>query len=530
MHNTLRFPLLAALTLAPLFWASLAVTQTKNYVSRIDAGLTVKSVVIVPLIDNVNGIYANPLTQELDTLLSTDRQWNLAKAPDLKAENPDVLEENQKRVLEIQKKYKVDALIGGRIFKTPKGVTIKLALIGGDEGLPMTSETIENFDGFETSDLKLQLAKAYAALKNKLPYQATVTSRQGQLVTVNVGKNHGAKVGEDLLVVLITKAERHPKFKFITSSEREILGKVRLSKVDDSISFGSVTTELTANLIQPGFKIARDQFLNYPGVATNGGKVLTSLDQRTDQQVAFGDNPTEWKPIQRGSFGKMGFLLGFTQTALETATVNGNSAVSENSFAPSVKIDGEIWIDPNWQVSIELEQLAAKVNNGYEGSVPSTPDPLNFQMQRTVGLGAYNFLANDEFFGPKFHLMAGFGKISLFIDDSAPRAHTSKDYSALVFGLGGSLPFVLEDGKRISVGGRFLYHISPTLAESPVSSGSSADMVSDFLVYGEYGFSERLSLRADLEFKQISSSFSGGTANSSSANFIGILAGVGYQF
>lgn len=531
MEKAKTLPRLAALMFALLIYGGLvfvrpAEAQQKKYSSRVDGSLTVKSLVVVPMIDNVGGIYAGPLTEELYRLLDQDRQWNVAKATDLKADNPDVLEENPKRVGDLQKKYKVDAVLSGRILKSPKGITLKLSLIGGEDALPITSETIENYQGFETADLKAKLGEVFTNLKNHLPYQATVTSRQGQLVTVNIGKNHGARVGEDLLVVLIFKAERHPKFKFITSTEREILGKIKLSKVDDSVSFGSITTEMTANLIQPGFKIARDQFLNYPGVATAGGKVLTGLDGRPDQEVAFGNNPTEWKPIQRGSFGKFGFMLGVTQTALETSNASGIVATSDIPFAPTVKMDGEIWIDPNWQVNVIFEQLAKRFASG--GA--AVPENVNFQMQRLMGFGAYNFLANDEFFGPKFNLLVGFGKVQTFIDDTTPRLHTSKDYSSMAVGLGGSIPFETEGGKRMMIGGRFIYHYAPGLSESPVSSGDSTNLVSDFMIFGEYAWTERMSFRADLEFKQLSSSFSGGAVNSSSANFTGVLGGISYQF
>lgn len=525
MRQLLSFYLLTALTSA-LFGVCTATAQNKKYVSRVDAGLSIKSVVLVPLIDNVNGIYAGPLTEELNKIISNDRQWNLISSPDLKAENPDILEESQKRSQEVIKKYKSDALVSGRILKNEKGITLKLTLIGGEEAWPLVNETLENHQGFETQDLKSQIGRVFANLKNRLPFQATVTSRQGQLVTVNVGKIHGAREGEELLPVLITKIDRHPKFKFITSSEREILGKIRLSKVDDSVSFGSVTSELTANLIQPGFKIARDQFLNYPGVSANNGKVLTPLDQRPDHVVAFGDNPKEWTPIQRGSFGKLSFLLGITQASMETSHNDGRFITSSSNYVPTAKVDGEIWIDPNWQISLELEQLTSRFKNA-SGSVPSI---VSFQMQQVRGLGAYNFLADGEFFGPKFHLMAGFGKLSTFIDDTAPQLHSSKSYSALSFGLAGSLPFELENKRRLTVGGRFLYHVSPTLEESPNSGASSSNMYSDFMIYGEYGWTERMSFRGDLEFKQLGSSFSGGTSSSSSMNFVSILAGIGYNF
>lgn len=501
--------------------------QAKSYSSSVDESLTVRTVTIVPFVDNLGGIYAKPLTEYLSSLIKEDRQWTLIKSS-IPAQGPEELEENQKRILDLLKQTKADALFTGRVSKGPKGITVRITLIGGKEGLPLVRESLEDFSGFETEDLRFQTKRLFTNLKERLPYQALVMSRQGHLITLNLGERHGLKEGDELLVIMITKVERHPKFRFITKAVREIMGRIRVHKVDESVSFATLRNERTANLIQPGFKIARDDHLKYPDLATTAdGKLVPRIGERADQEVALGDNPTEYTSVPRASFGRIGLLAGLGSTTLSSTHANGTSAQSVNLTSPVVMLEGEMWLDPRWQFNLDLTQSMVKVPNGLDGS---TPDPLNSQRQQMALTFGYNFLAREDFFGPKFQIQAGYTTASLYIDDSTPRAHTSKNYSGMSLAIGGSFPIETEAGNRFIVGGRFLYHLSPSLSESPAESGSATSQMNQFSFFGEMSLSPKLYLKGSLLFDQSSSSFSGGTSNSASAHFTSFLFGMGYMF
>lgn len=501
--------------------------QSQTYTSAIDDSLTIKKVMVIPLVDNVSSIYAKPLTEYLVQLVKDDRQWNLVGAGGV-AQGPEELADNPKSVLALLKKNKADALFAGRISKGPKGLSLHLEMIGGRDGLPLAQDTLEDFAGYETEDLRLQLKNLFENIKLMLPYQGLVLSRQGQVVTINLGERHGVKAGQEVLAVLVTSVLRHPKFHFITQAQREIMGRIRISKVDESISFGAITEERSANLIQPGFKVPVDRAKTYPDLPmTADGKLVPKLNDRADQPVAFGDQAREYQGVPQASFGRVDLLAGITSTNLSTTNTNSTSAQSTNPLSPTVQLEGEMWFDPRWQMNLDLTQMMAKVSNGLTGS---TPDPLNLQFQQVDLAVGYNFLARDEFFGPKFQLQVGYSNTSLFIDDSTPRAHTSKTYSGLLLALGGSIPMQTETGRQYLLGGRFIYHLSPDVSESPGSSGSASNQINEFAVFGELTISPKLYLRGVLSFEQIGSSFSGGTSSSSSANFTTFLGGLGYMF
>lgn len=501
--------------------------QAQNYVSGIDDSLTIKKVIVVPMTDNINSVYSKPITDHVNELIQKDRQWEIISTKE-KGQHPEVFEDDQKLSASLLKKYKADAMFSGRIMKGPKGITIKLSLIGGKEALPLVNDSIENFTGYETQDLRDQTTRLYENIKARMPFQGQILSRQGQTVTLDLGRSQGIKEGDDVMAVLVTKIERHPQFQFITAANREIMGRIRIYKVDDSIAFGTILEERTANLVQPKFKITRDRKLAYPDVGlTADGKPVSRIGDRPDSPVAFGSNPKEHGATPKASFGRIGLLAGLSSVDINTSNADGSSASSKNPMAPGVIMEGEMWIDPRWQFNLDMSQMAVKVTNGRTGS---TPDPLLLNLQQATLTFGYNFLAREDFFGPKFQAQIGYTNLALAIDSSSPQAHTSKTYSGLLLALGGSFPIESDSGYEYLVGGKFIYHFAPGLSESPGSSGSSTNQLNQFSFFFEMGLTEKVYVKANLMFEQVNSSFSGGASNSSSANFTGIMGGIGYMF
>lgn len=514
--------LLTCLSSGPVF------AQIKTYQSAIDQTLNLRKIAVVPMEDNVKHIYASPLTESLLSELKQDRRFEVLAGPAPRFA-PEEFEGNPKSVATYLSSVKADALITSRLIKGARGLSLRLTLIAGSENLPMAQEILEDYPGFETEDVKRQLSQLLAKLLSRLPYQALVTSRQGQVVTLNAGSRHGLRLNDEIFVVLITGIERHPKFKFITKVDREIMGKVRLEKVDDSVSFGSLVSERSANLVQAGFKATWSEPVSYPRAGiTEGGGLVPGIGDRPDAPLAYGNAPREWTTGQDASFGKVALLAGIAQTNLSTTLSTGDSASGANNFSPLVRIDAQMWLDPRWQFDLIIEQMATKIPNELANSSPSN---LNLQMQELSLLLGYNFLVEPEdFWGPKFELMGGFSKTTLFVDDSTPRAHTSKEYGGFAFGLGGSFPLVAENNSRWLLGGKFLYYWQPTISETPVSSGSASNQITHFNLFAEYGISTKMAFRTDVNFKQVSSSFSGGPANSASANMVNLMAGAAFYF
>jgi hypothetical protein len=519
------------LTSSPV-WAQKEPAQNKIFVSDLDKSLSLTSIAVIPMVDNVSGVYAPVLTTTIFESLDSAHRWNVKTSS--KNAIPEDLETNPKQVQALMKAQGVDGLIAGRVSKGPRGLYLKLGLYVGAEGLPVAFESLNNYEGFETADLKAQTKILLQKLLTKLPYQGQVLSRKGELITISMGSKAGLKQGLELTVTQVIKINRHPKFKFILGTDNLTLGKIRIEKVEDSLSFASVVSERTTGAIATGAKVSWDQFVSYhPMMETPDGKMMPAENGNSEAQAAFGDHPKEWTPEVAPTFGKVGFMFGLGSVSMNNSLATTTSSGS-SSVAPSLHVNGEMWFTPNWFANARMDTWVFTVSNGYSGS---TPNSLNVSARELVLNGGYNFLLDDDFYGPKFSVTMGYAQLSTAVDGSTPTAFESTTYSGLNLGLGGEFPIPVETWRfPLFIGGRLNYFLSPSLSETPTSSGAgSSSSMASFAATFNHRIRETVNVHAELDFDSMSSSFSGTGArtpigNSSSQTLTTLAAGVEYLF
>jgi hypothetical protein len=507
--------------------------QSIKYTSDVDQGLVLKTLAVAPLVDNVSGIYAKPLDETLKNSVSANHQWEVKELDASIKSTPEELESNSNAVKAALKKSSADGLVSGRISKGPNGVSMKVTLYAGAEGLPVGFEVLENYSGFNVNDLKMQLQSVMKHLLAKLPYHAHILSRKGQLVTLNIGSSSGIRPGMEATAIQIIKLRRHPKFGFIISTDTLTLGKVQINKVDEYLSFGTVTTERDVNAVSIGTKVNFGNFVDYPNTnVTSDGKIVGDLNAHGDNSLAFGDKPKEWAPQPPPSFGKVGIMLGLGNYSISNS-LNSGGITGTASVVPSIHLNGELWLNPNWSLNVTISDYVTSVSNGLAGSTPSI---LNASTSREALSANYSFLMTDDFFGPKISAGLGYSIMSTYIDNSSPTAYESTSYSGLFLRLGGSLPIVgAENARPFCVGGHLDYFIHPGVTEAPTTSGSSSSQVTSFAVSGEKMMSDRINLRGEIMFDSMISNFSGTgsrtvPSSSGSQTFTTFALGAGYLF
>jgi hypothetical protein len=508
--------------------------QKSVFVSSVDSDLTIKSVGVLPMVDNVAGIYSKPLSAHLLSLLADDKQWSANEIVDKQNSTPESYEDHSALAKTLLSKNKVDGFISSRLTKGPQGVTLRLNLFSGKEGLLTAQAIMSNYTGYEVADLRTQLSGLYKELKSKIPYDGVLLSRKGTLVTVNVGSKQGLSENQDLNVIQIVKVQRHPKFNFIVSTDKEILGRVRLKKVEEFLSFGTIVSERDEGVLKPGHKLIVEQFIKYPETPmTADQKIIDALGSRKDQPLAFGDKAGEWVPDKTPTFGKIAVLLGLTQYSLSSNLATSGGLSASNSLVPTIKLDGEMWLSPEWFGAMSLRQYVFSVSNP-NGS--GSPSKLNVSTSQYSLLAGYNFLIADQFFGPKLQLSAGYSKFSSTVDQSSPlTAFTSQSYSGLMFGLGGSFPLDLESKTPVSLGAKINLFFNPALDESPVDSGSCRNNITSFSGFVDIRQSHRLNYKFVIDYDLFASSFTGTgsrgeVASSSSHSMMSVLGGIEYLF
>ncbi len=506
--------------------------QKTKYVSSVENQISVRSVLVFPFIDNTKGIYSGPLTSKLKSLMDSERQWNTVAGPERSNKGPEFFDENPSAVVDLYKKHSVDGVISGRISKGPSGLNLSLNLYVGKDGLLAARATLNDFKGFEIKELEHKVEQLWSNLKSRLPYAGMILSRKGQLVTINLGKSSGYKEGDEISVIQILKIERHPKFKFITGSEKEIFGKIKISKAEEFLSFATILSERESGVLISGMKLMPINFVQYNETPIDPtGKLQPALNDQTDGDMAFGDKPQEWVPDATPSFGKLGLMLGLgTFTNNNTLSTVG-AMNSSSSATPSIHFDTELWLNPNWIANFQLHQYVYTLVNPYTGSSPAKLNGQSTEMSFNVG---YNFLLEDKFFGPKLVFTMGWDQYKSTIDSSTPVALTALTLTGFNFGVSGQLP--LSDDTPMDVGAGFNYFISSSVDESPVTSGSSnKPTMIRFQVFGDYRYSPRYSLKGVFFYDQNQVQFSGvGTrtdvGTSASHNFLTLAVGINYRF
>lgn len=505
-------------------------TNAQNvYVSTVDQDLAIKSIVLLPTSDNVGGIYARPLEDELRRLLNDDKQWSLTNYPPelkIKTENIEIKPQDIQKILSATKS---EAALSSRMIKGPRGTSLTLTLFVGRDGLPLLQETLTDYQGFEIADLKNEIRKLFENLKYRMPFRSTILSRRGQQVTLNLGSTYGLKPESRVSVVQIIKVNRHPKLQFMISTEKEVLGRVKLFKVEPYMSFGYVEMEKEPGVISVGSKVMPDEFVKYSvPVTTPSGRVMQDITTREDKDVAFGDDPKEWVPTMPPQFGKIELLAGISSYTQNAKLETGGSISGSSNFSPNIMARGELWLNPEWFMGVQLRQSVFSIDNNLAGSGPSSLSMAMSQYGVNVG---YNFLLTNEFFGPKLQIGAGYLDTNFTIDDSNPTAYTSMKYGGLMLRLGGQFPVAEE--LPLDIGAKLDFFFNPSLSENKSSGTSSSSQINNFSFFFDYKLKTRFKIRGELSFENYNSDFSGSgarTATSTSHKMTTILGGVQYLF
>lgn len=511
-------------------WNAFSQTNYQNaFVGAADQDLTIKTVTVAPVTDNVGGIYAKPLDEELRNALNADLQWSLQKYPaDLKIKT-ESLDDNPEDVQKIMAASGADAVLSARLTKGTRGINGALTLFVGREGWPLLQENLVDYKGFETADVRAQFKRMFAQLKAKMPFKGIILSRRGQEVTLNLGGSYGLKPNMSVSIIQIVKINRHPKLHFMIGTEKEVLGRVVLTKVDSNLSFGSVVFERDPGVVTVGSKVLPQEFVKYPSpIVTPDGKILQDLNGRQDKEIAFGDSPQEWLPEAPPQFGKIDLLAGFSNYE-QSSDLSTGSVSGKNGFAPNILVRGELWLNPNWFVGLNLRQSVFSISNGLSGS---SPGHLNMAMEQYGAGAGYNFLLSNDFFGPKMQIYGGFETTKFTVDNSTPLAFTNMEYSGFLLGLSGQFP--VSNEVPLDLGATFNMWFNPNVSEGS-SSGSDSNSVNTFGFFADYRLRQRLKIRGELSFEYYKSDFSGtgsrpNPASGTSHKLTSFLAGIEYLF
>ncbi len=224
--------------------------------STIDEALTVHTVLLLPTIDNVDGIFAKPFDKSLNDLLSADKQWQMM-GTHLSSTMvvPSELVNSPEKVKKIASHSKADALLVAEVRKNPKDFILALFLFSTKDGQLISQAAATDLDQTSMQRANKQLENLYSELKFRVPYEGLILSRTKNRVTINLGATDGLTPGQELPCSKIIQVTRHPKLGNVIQNEKVMVGKVRVVKVDKNLSFADIVSEIELGAIQKDTKI-----------------------------------------------------------------------------------------------------------------------------------------------------------------------------------------------------------------------------------------------------------------------------------
>ncbi|MGE3975611.1 MAG: hypothetical protein AB7F59_13880 [Bdellovibrionales bacterium] len=512
------------------------VDKATTYINELDDNLTIRKLSVLPILDNVDGILSRPFENELINIIQNHHQWNYIDAKTVgPMASPADLEADPTKVMMLAKSAGADGVLSGRVSKGPDGVSIQLSLFLAYDGKVFSTETVNKLQNFDVKALQAQARELLKVVMGRVPYQGLVLSRTNNRVTLNIGKRDNVEKDQIVTAIQIIKAIRHPKFHVLINTEKEILGKIKIRKVEDTLSFGDIISEKERGVIKKFAKITGVDIVNYgdaSSVTEALGPSSNESMEKPGNQMAFGKEPKEWVPVQQPSFGLVNISLGLGNFTANSS-IEGSSNINVTAQKPfyfNLRLRGELWLNSHWSVETQIRQGTMSVENPRSGS---SPTELNLATNKYSLHGGYNLLIRDDFYGPKVQILFGLAQYSLVADNSAPVAFTSMTYRGLDLGLRGSFP--LDDQWRL--GGQLFLMVSPALSEAPVTSGGSVtSSASSYALFGTRKMGQRLEATGSLEFEYYQSSYEGTgsrigeVAKTTSQRITTFWGGINYMF
>lgn len=496
-----------------------------TYYSEVDRLLNLKSVAIAPTYDNVGGVYKTTVDQKLNELVLADHTWYLAELrlpnENKKSFRADWFEEKPDYTKKTILNSKADALLSAVVTKSSSGFSLNLILYVKD-GNPLISVSHQDEKTFETSKVNEIVADLYAKVKQRLPYYGMIMSRKGNLVTINLGQKNGIKENDKLSVAQVLAIKRHPKLKFMTNIEKEIIGQIVVTKVDTDLSFAQITFEKETGVIEKGSKLLPLNFIEYRDNPSNNTQ-QPILETEKDAQ--------EWVPAAPPQFGKVSLALGISDYKISSVDQAGGSSYgATQNLAPTLKLGAELWITSEWYASLDFMRSIFSANHNLSGSSPTS---LSFVYDQYDLIFGYRYAISGNFWGPQLLLGAGFLSTSTQVTDTAPTVFTSNQNSGFQIQVGGYFP--ITESNKTGIGGKAKIILLQKYSESPVNSGEASSKLNHFSIYATHQLTTNIQLKPEIDFGISSASFSGSAsrtnpARSTDEKITSYLLGVEYLF
>ncbi|MCO5142418.1 MAG: hypothetical protein M9962_04940 [Oligoflexia bacterium] len=462
-----------------------------------------KKIFLFPSADQVNGVLGSQLDKKLEQLFRRDSRFDIVIDREIiRALNPSnsaygraVLEPAVHG--EAIKVANADASALLRVsYQGAKSELIleirdKLGdLLFQEKGDLPTYSTLDSREGL--------LIKLFDSFVSKIPFSGTITGRTGADLILDLGSGQ-VKNSDELDVIRILSVQRHPLLKVVVGTDFLRLGRVKVTKVDRTISFAKILEETPGERVQPGDKLLIST-QKWGRISLDQEMPTTNNTQRSamgGEQLVFKDEKLEGdfdKPKAR--YGVIGLGLGYGSLS-HSQTINAtNQEFSGSGIGGS--IDGELWITKNWILKLDLAILNSSLSN-------STGTKLgDASFKKFSGAGGYRFFPDSLMSGLSITGLLGYRSISFQYPVITAQSLEPQKFTGIFFGMGADVGFT--QGHSFLVGIQIMPFASLAQGQGLLGTTDGGTNIS-FQAGWRYEFIPNLKAGVGIEFDSASGNY-----------------------
>jgi hypothetical protein len=340
----------------------------------------------------------------------------------------------------------------------------------------------------DLSVLRTDLQKGLERLLNKTPIMGQVTGRDGETITLNLGRNDRIEKGDTLIFGTIEDAKRHPILKTIVDWRFVETGRAIVGDIDENMIFARVLEEL------PGRKVARWQKVvkvlpavdpSKPEPVAGNGAVSPAADGSSQKSVGQLLPPLE--PPRLGyitvgpTLGTIGREYMLPAEGAAAAEFRAGSSMVFGGLA-----EGQLWLDQKFffdgKLGYTLPGGYSQKNADGTETLSSVGSSVNLMSWRIAG--GYMFRATRDVLGPMGYIRVGYGVDDYGFTVNEAEYVGSTQFSGVNLGLGGDLPLRGNLGLKLSTD----FGLLQSMTETGLSSGDPQGVTSVKLGIEGYGW------------------------------------------
>lgn len=468
--------------------------------SQLDRTYALESVGYLKAWDNVDGIFSQYVSEAIQEYFSGQSRFvlqDVSRANEVlersKLDYKKIIEDNEV-LAQMARSTKSQTLLRTKIVKEGPSYKFHMEWLHTPRMDTLAEEkfTLEN-----VGDVKQLVRAALVRLIEKIPFKATLTGRDHENVTINIGENENVSPGDEMVVATLEEVKRHPLLHTIVDWRLGETGRVRIESVEHGIAFGKVISET------PGREIARYQKVTkiFSSPRKQAADPVEKMTDEAERHAKYLVPP------------RLGWVSGgaWAGTFGREATTSAGAGRDGGGIFIGGKADGQLWL---------TREVFAEAGLGYGFSAYSQKDSVTgaestingslslFSLRTAIG---YTYFTTPDFFGPKGWAKLGFRSTSYSMTANAADFVGPSSFKGLYLGIGGELPVRERFGALMNLDFGVLTSASASTLSALGNIAGATDV--NFQLGGYYRHTPRMTFRVVVDVTSSGADFSDGNMN-----------------